>query len=76
MAPVDGVFDVFAESAAALRDQADALLQAGRALERSAALMKHQAELFERAVETLRSPGDIARTVAGAPRRGHASPGS
>jgi hypothetical protein len=69
-APVDAVFDLFEESGATLRSQAEALEAAGRALEETAALMKGQAELFERTIGTLRQPAKLARAASGAqPRR-------
>jgi hypothetical protein len=60
-APVDAVFELLAQSATALRRQAEALESAGRALEESAAIMKAQAELFERTVATMRQPLDLVR---------------
>jgi hypothetical protein len=68
-APVDAIFDLLADSGTTLRRQAEALEAAGRALEESAALMKTQAELFERTVGTLRQPADLARKASGAKRR-------
>jgi hypothetical protein len=68
-APVDAVFDLLADSGTTMRRQAEALEAAGRALEETAALMKTQAELFERTVGMLRQPADFARTASGAKRR-------
>ena len=68
-APVDVVFDLLEETGTTLRRQAEALGAAGRALEETAALMEHQAELFERSVGTLRRPAELARSVSGAPQR-------
>jgi hypothetical protein len=68
-APVDAIFDLLVDSGTTLRRQAEALEAAGRALEESAALMKTQAELFERTVGTLRQPADLARKASGAKRR-------
>jgi hypothetical protein len=69
IAPVDAVFDLFEESGATLRRQAEALEAAGRALEETAGLMKHEAELFERTIGTLREPTELARLAAGLDRR-------
>jgi hypothetical protein len=68
-APVDAVFDLLEESGATLRRQAEALQAAGRALEETAALMTTQAELFERAIGTVRQPADLARAASGAQPR-------
>jgi methyl-accepting chemotaxis protein len=68
-APIDGVFDLLEQSAATIRQQAEALEQAARALEDTAVLMKAQAELFERGVKTAREPADLARSVAGLGKR-------
>lgn len=65
LAPVDAVFDLFEQSGAMLRRQAESLEAAGRALEESASLMKAQAELFERTVQTARRPADLAKAAAG-----------
>jgi hypothetical protein len=62
LAPVDAVFDVLEESGTMLRHQAEALETAGRALEDTARLVNTQAELFERAIGTLREPSERART--------------
>ena len=75
LAPVDAVFDLLEESGATLRRQSEALEAAGRALGETAALMQSQAELFERAIGTLRQPAELARATSGAhprkrPRRG------
>ena len=54
------------------RDVVNRLLgpaEAGRALEQTAALVKAQADLFERTVRTIREPTELARTAAGAQRR-------
>lgn len=79
LAPVDAVFDLLEESGATLRRQSEALEAAGRALGETAALMQSQAELFERAIGTLRQPAELARATSGAhprkrPRRGAKSP--
>lgn len=68
-APADTVFDLLEESGAALREQAAALEEAGRALGHAAALMKAQAELFERTIHTIRQPTELAKTVTGAPKK-------
>jgi hypothetical protein len=41
---------------------------AGRALEEAAVLMKGQARLFERTVETLRQPVELAKSAVGVER--------
>ena len=71
-APVDAVFDLLEESGATLRGQAEALEAAAAALGDTAALMKRQAELFERTIGALRQPVEIARTAAGVKPRGGA----
>ena len=68
-APIDGIFDLLEQSAATIRQQAEAIEQAARALEDTAVLMKAQAELFERGVRTAREPADFARSVAGLEKR-------
>jgi hypothetical protein len=70
MGPVDAVFDLLEQTGATLRQQAEALQTAGRALEESAGLMKSQAELFERAIAALREPAERARVAACLERRG------
>ena len=52
-----------------MRQQAEALEEAGRALEQTAALVKAQAELFERTVRVAREPTEFAK----ADRRGGAA---
>jgi hypothetical protein len=69
LAPVDAVFDLLEETGSTLRRQAEALEAAGVALQESAALVRVQAELFERVIATLRQPTDFARGAAGATRR-------
>ena len=68
-APADAVFDLLEESGTMLRRQAEALAAAGRALEETAGLVKTQAELFERAIGTLRDPAERAKTALGAERQ-------
>jgi hypothetical protein len=68
-APLDAVFDLLEQSGATIRQQAEALEQAARALEDTAVLMKAQAELFERGIKTLREPADLARNAAGLEKR-------
>ena len=68
-APLDAVFDLLEQSGATIRQQAEALEQAARALEDTAVLMKAQAELFERGIKTIREPADLARGVAGLEKR-------
>lgn len=72
VAPVDAVFDLLEETGATLRRQAEALGAAGRALEETAGLMKHQAEIFERTISTMRQPSDLAKAATGLrrPRKG------
>ncbi len=68
LAPVDAIFDLLEATVTTLRQQAEALETAGRALEESASLMKRQAELFERTVGALRQPANLARAATGRPR--------
>ena len=68
-APFDAVFDLLAESAVALRKQAEALEAAGAALQETAGLVKGQADLFERTVGVLREPTELAKAAAGLERR-------
>jgi hypothetical protein len=68
-APLDAVFDLLEQSGATIRQQAEALGQAARALEDTAVLMKAQAELFERGIKTIREPADLARSAAGLEKR-------
>jgi hypothetical protein len=71
IAPVDAVFDLLEETGETLRLQAEALEAAGRALGDTAGLMKRQSERFERTVQVLRQPTDLAKAAAGvkAPQR-------
>jgi hypothetical protein len=69
LGPVDAVFDLLEQAGATLRQQAEALQTAGRALEEAAGMMKSQAELFERTIATLREPAERARVAAGLERR-------
>ena len=69
-APFDAVFDLFQQSAGALRSQAEAMSESARALERAAEMMRVQAELFERTIGVLREPGEIVKRTAGVPPRG------
>ena len=69
LAPVDAVFDLLEQTVGALRQQAEALESAGRALQDTAGLMKSQAETLERAIGLLRQPGDLAKAAAGSARR-------
>lgn len=69
LAPVDAIFDLVEESGQVLRQQAEALEAAGRALEDTARLVKTQAELFERAIGALREPTELAKVAAGLERR-------
>lgn len=66
--PVDSVFDLLEESGRTFRAQADALAEASRALEQTAALMQVQAEIFERTIRTMREPTEMVKTVAGVKR--------
>ena len=61
IAPVDAVLAMIEESSVMLRQQAEALEAAGRALTEAAGLMKLQAELVERTVVTVRHPADLVR---------------
>lgn len=63
--PVDAVFDLLEESGRTFRAQADALAEASRALEQTAALMQVQAEIFERTIRTMREPAEAVKAVAG-----------
>jgi hypothetical protein len=69
LAPVDAVFDLLEESGATLRRQAETMESAGRALQDTAALMKVQAELFERLISIMRQPTGLARAAAKGVRR-------
>ena len=68
LAPVDSVFDLLAQSAALLQEQANALASAGRALEDAARVMRHQAELFDQTVGALREPVKLMKSAAGPQR--------
>lgn len=68
-APFDAVFDLLEQSGAALRRQAEALNESARALEQAAGMMEVQADLFERTIQTLREPAEIAKAAAGLERR-------
>ncbi len=59
-APFDAVFDLLEQSGAALRRQAEALSESARALEQAAGMIEVQADLFERAVKTLRERAELA----------------
>ena len=69
LAPADAIFDLLEQSGATLRQQAEALEQASRALEQTAVLVKAQADLFERTVRAIREPTELAKAVAGVERR-------
>jgi hypothetical protein len=64
VAPFDAVFDMLGQSAATLRSQAEALEAAGRALEDAGRLMRGQAELFEKTVQVMRQPTELAKAAA------------
>src|SRR3954447_62848 len=68
-APFDAVFDLLEQSGTTFRRQAEALEQAARALQETAALMKTQADIFEAGVRAIREPTDLARSVAGLEKR-------
>jgi hypothetical protein len=68
-APFDAVFDLLEQSGAALRRQAEALNESAKALEQAAGMMEVQAELFERTIQTLREPAEIAKSAVGLERR-------
>ena len=72
-APFDAIFDLFEESARAMRSQAEALGAAGRALEETSGLVQGQAELFERTITLLRQPLELAK-IAADPRPRDARP--
>ena len=67
-APADAVFDLLAESASAMKRQAEALEAASAALAETARLVKRQSELFEATVATLRQPTELAKAAAGVKR--------
>lgn len=69
VAPFDVIFDLLEENGAMLRSQAEALEAAGQALEDAARLVKTQAELFERTIDVLRQPTELAKAAAGIERR-------
>jgi methyl-accepting chemotaxis protein len=69
LAPVDAIFDLVEESGRVLRQQAEALEEAGRALEDTSRLVKTQAEMFERVVAAMREPTELAKVAAGLERR-------
>jgi len=71
LGPADAIFDLLEQSGAAMRQQAEALEEAGRALQETAALVKAQAELFERTVRLAREPTELAKAAAGVESRGH-----
>jgi hypothetical protein len=73
--PIDAVVDLLDESGKTFRAQADALEEAAAALAQTATLMQTQAELYERAIRTLREPSDLARKVTGASPRQRGSRG-
>jgi hypothetical protein len=75
LAPLDAVFDLLEQAGATIRGQAEALEDAGRALQESAGLMKRQAELFERTIATLRQPTERAKgTTRAKPRASSKAP--
>ena len=65
VAPIDAVFDLLEQSSTTLRRQSEALEAAGRALEETARQAKRQAQLFERTIDALRQPTDLAKAAAG-----------
>ena len=67
--PLDNAFDLLEQSAAAVRQQAKALSESAKALEQAAEMMEVQADLFERTIQTLREPAEVAKGVAGVKRR-------
>jgi hypothetical protein len=68
-APTDAVFDLLEQSGAAMQRQAEALSESARALEQAAEMIRVQAEVFERTVRAVRGPGEMAKSLAGVPRR-------
>lgn len=69
VAPIDAVFEMVEQSSVMLRQQAEALEIAGRALAEAAGLMKRQAELVERTVGTVRHPADLVKVPGRAKRK-------
>jgi hypothetical protein len=69
LSPLDAVFDMLDQTGVMLREQAEAMEAAGRAIEQTAGLMKGQAELFERTLGAMREPTELARVAAGLERR-------
>ena len=74
VAPVDAVFDVLEGSSTTLLRQAEALEAAARALEETAVLMKTQAQMYERAIHTLRQPTELVKAVTDADRDARSRP--
>jgi hypothetical protein len=68
-APTDAAFDLFEQTGAALREQAQAVEHAAVALQQAAQLMTRQAELYERAIAALRAPSRVVESAAGVHRR-------
>jgi hypothetical protein len=52
-----------------VRHQAKALSESAKLLEQAAGMMEVQADLFERTIQTLREPAEVAKGVAGVKRR-------
>jgi hypothetical protein len=52
-----------------VRHQAKALSESAKVLEQVAGMMEVQADLFERTIQTLREPAEVAKGVAGVKRR-------
>jgi len=67
-APLDAVFDLLEQNAAAIRSQAQALQESARSLERAAAMMEAQADLFEQTIGVLRQPSPIVKRAGGLDR--------
>ena len=67
VAPFDAIFDLLEGTGAMVQRQAEALDAAGQALSEAAALMKLQADLFERTVGTLRQPVKLVKATSRRP---------
>jgi hypothetical protein len=70
IAPVEAVFSLLEESAAALRKQSEALNASALALEQVSAMVAVQADLLERTIRTLRDPTEIAKAASRVGRPG------
>jgi hypothetical protein len=68
-APLDAIFDLLEQSSTALHKQAEALNESARALQQAAGMMEVQAQQFERAIQVLRQPAELAKAATGVERR-------